>query len=136
MAGRGNLACMRYAPLIAIALLSSGCMTYGLTAGDPAVTPDRAQHHTLHSIAWGAAGDTIDATGQLECANAGVATVRVQDNFGYTLLNVVTLGFWQPIDVWYTCAVPSGTLSNLEAATLEAATLEDATLEDAGGEAR
>lgn len=105
----------RWGTIAAVALITSGCMTYRLRAGDAAVTPDRATHVTMHSIAWGAAGDDFDATAEQYCANSGFATIRVQDNFGYTVVNVLTLGFWQPIDVWFTCAVPNGPLSRLEA---------------------
>jgi len=103
---------MKRAMILSIAVLASGCMSYTLVAGDPDVTPDRAHHVTLHSIAWGAAGDRFDATTQEYCAGSGAATVRVQDNFGYTVLNVLTLGFWQPMDVYFTCAVPSGPIGD------------------------
>lgn len=94
------------------AAAQAGCMTYTLRAGDPATQSDRAYHATVHSIVWGAVHDDIDATGEERCANAGVATVTVTDNFFYTFLNVITLGFWQPMDVTYQCAAISGPIGD------------------------
>jgi hypothetical protein len=98
--------------LFAPAFFATGCMSYTLRAGDSDVTPDRAHHVTMHSIVWGAVVDDFDATTQAYCANAGAGTVRVQDNFGYTVLNVLTLGFWHPMDIYFTCAVPSGPIGD------------------------
>lgn len=99
--------------MLALASVSqAGCMTYTLRAGDPAVPGEEAHHVTVHSIVWGAVHDDIDATGEARCANAGVATVTVTDNFFYTFLNVLTLGFWQPMDVSYQCAVISGPIGD------------------------
>lgn len=93
-------------------LFTTGCMSYTLQAGDPDVPVERAHHVTMHSIVWGAVPSDFDATVEQYCANGGAATVRVQDNFGYTLLNVVTLGFWQPMDIYFTCAVQNGPIGD------------------------
>lgn len=102
-----------WAWLLAIASFAqAGCMTYTLRAGDPTAQSDRSYSTTVHSIAWGAVHDDIDATGQDRCANGGVATVTVTDNFFYTFVNVITLGFWQPMDISYQCAAISGPIGD------------------------
>ena len=42
------------------------------------------------------------------CAqDEALARVRTTSNFGYSLLTVVTLGLWAPVQVEYTCTNPT-----------------------------
>ncbi|MCG8607352.1 Bor family protein, partial [bacterium] len=73
------------------------------------------QDKTLHALAWGAVRQDIPVD---NCQTArgqrfGIEEVKVETNFGYMLISVVTLGIWVPLKVSWRCAkppVPTGTL--------------------------
>jgi hypothetical protein len=39
-----------------------------------------------------------------DCISGALDEVRYSTNFGYSLINVATLGIWHPIDVEWRCA--------------------------------
>ena len=101
--------------LLALQLVTGACYRVHLLAPDPdpIVTACR---RTVHTLAWGlvtrdtrsthcesAVPDTVATA--CEQSNA-IAQVRVSTNFGFTLLTVVTLGFWSPIQLEWHCAKP------------------------------
>lgn len=96
------------AVVLALLLASAqGCYHYRVAASGPAgANPSTfAQSATLHAVLWGLVQDQ-----SLEhvCAqDEALARVRTTSNFGYTLLTVVTLGMWAPVQVEYACANPT-----------------------------
>jgi len=67
---------------------------------------------TIHTIAWGLVAENAVAR---NCAKSkAMDEVRVNSNFGYSLVNVATLGFWSPTTVEWECSSPheqSGTVN-------------------------
>jgi hypothetical protein len=55
---------------------------------------------TLHAFLWGAIEQEQIAE---NCKSNAIDEVRVQNNFGYALVTVVTLGIWMPLDVEWKC---------------------------------
>jgi hypothetical protein len=93
--------------LVALALLSSltGCYHYRLAPQN--VTPAvRAPRRMVHSLAWGLVQSNLDDKGL--CMGNGVTDVVVTTNLGFILIGVVTLGFWVPSQVEYSCAADRG----------------------------
>ena len=108
--------------VITLSLLSTGCSTYhiyqiggadGRELGNQPAT--EWEKRTLHSFAWGAIRQDLPVENcQLGSGQRlGIEEVKVETNYGYAFISVVTLGIWMPIDVSWRCAkppVPSGTL--------------------------
>lgn len=99
-----------YARAVVLALLlasAQGCYHYQVAAAGPAgANPSTfPQSATLHAVLWGL---VQDQTLEHVCAqDEALARVRTTSNFGYTLLTVVTLGIWAPVQVEYACANPT-----------------------------
>ena len=55
---------------------------------------------TVHAVAG-----TLKTFDEQVC-ETGIAEVYVKPNFFYSLINVVTLGIWQPIRIEYSCNEP------------------------------
>lgn len=96
------------AVVLAVLLASTpGCYHYRVAAAGPAgANPSTfPQSATLHAVLWGLGQDQ---TLEHVCAqDEALAHVRTTSNFGYTLLTVVTLGIWAPVQVEYACANPT-----------------------------
>jgi hypothetical protein len=101
--------------MLALQLATGGCYRYHLLAPepDPVVT---ACQRTVHALAWGLITHDTRAThcegavpdsvaSACEQSNA-IDQVQVSSNFGFTLLTVVTLGFWSPVQLRWQCAKP------------------------------
>jgi hypothetical protein len=59
---------------------------------------------TIHTLAWGLVAQNAVAD---NCAKSkAMDEVRVNSNFGYSLVNVATLGFWSPTTVEWKCSSP------------------------------
>ena len=59
---------------------------------------------TVHTLAWGLVAENAVAD---NCAKSkAMDEVRVNSNFGYSLVNVATLGFWSPTTVEWKCSRP------------------------------
>lgn len=107
----------------ACAVQGSACYTYhvyqiggpqGREMGNQPSTEWR--YKTLNSFAWGAVRQDLPVD-NCKLANGqrlGIEEVKVEDNLGYTLATVLTLGLWAPVRVGWRCAkppVPTGTLN-------------------------
>jgi len=99
-----------YARAVVLTVLlasTPGCYHYQVAAAGPAgANPSTfPQSATLHAVLWGL---VQDQTLEQVCAqDEALARVRTTSNFGYTLLTVVTLGIWAPVQVEYACANPT-----------------------------
>jgi hypothetical protein len=79
--------------------LFDGCYHTRINApGEPATEYVKV---TVHSIAWGLVQENPVPD---DCLSGAIDEVRVTTNFGYTLINIATLGFWQPMDIEWRCA--------------------------------
>jgi Bor protein len=107
-AGRCTLWPSARAVVLAVLLASTpGCYHYQVGAAGPAgANPSTfPQSATLHAVLWGL---VQDQTLEHVCAqDEALARVRTTSNFGYTLLTVVTVGIWAPVQVEYACVNPT-----------------------------
>jgi Bor protein len=98
---------VRAGVLVWLLASTPGCYHYQVAAAGPAgANPSTfPQSATLHAVLWGL---VQDQTLEQVCAqDEALARVRTTSNFGYTLLTVVTLGIWAPVQVEYACANPT-----------------------------
>jgi hypothetical protein len=115
MRGGTPLAWWSVATLVLLQLGTAGCYRYHLLAPepDPVVTSCR---RTVHTLAWGlitrdtrsthCEGAVPDTVASACRQSNAIDQVRVSSNFGFTLLTVLTLGFWSPIQLQWHCAKP------------------------------
>ncbi|MES2444673.1 MAG: hypothetical protein V4574_17750 [Pseudomonadota bacterium] len=84
--------------VFAVSLLT-GCATHRLVAAHP---NPYGEPHRVSSVAfgWGA----LQKRTVTECDNSLLDEVRVKQNFGQSLVTVVTLGIVMPTTVEYICA--------------------------------
>jgi len=88
-----------YLIIISGLLLLEGCYHVRVNApGEPATEYNKT---TVHSIAWGLVQENLIPD---DCLSGALDEVRVSTNFGYSLINVITLGFWKPMDIEWRCA--------------------------------
>lgn len=115
MRGGTPLAWWSVAALVLLQLGTAGCYRYHLLAPepDPVVTSCR---RTVHTLAWGlitrdtrsthCEGAVPDTVASACRQSNAIDQVRVSSNFGFSLLTVVTLGFWAPLELRWHCAKP------------------------------
>src|SRR6201994_4765049 len=92
--------------LAAIPLLLSSCYSYRVsTHAQPGAEFNSV---TAHSFFWGLVQNPKEiATPICDSLNAnGVALVQVKNNFGYSLITVLTLGIWCPMKIQWKCGKP------------------------------
>jgi hypothetical protein len=88
-----------YAIIATVAAGFAGCANYHLRSPEP--NPATGYRHaTLHAFLWGAIEEEKVAE---TCQSNAIDEVRVQTNYGYALITVVTLGIWMPMDVAWKC---------------------------------
>jgi hypothetical protein len=102
--------------LVVFQLTAIACYRVHLLAPepDPVTTACR---RTVHTLAWGLVTRDTRSTYCEAAVPDSVATaceqsnaidqVRVSSNFGFTLLTVLTLGFWSPVQLEWHCAKPT-----------------------------
>ena len=97
-AGIGALA------VLAIVILP-GCANYQTRVADGKPLDDQAyQGGTMHALLWGAYVDPEIMSA--ESCKRGLYDVVAENNYLYSLVSVVTLGIWMPLDVSYRCKAP------------------------------
>ena len=67
----------------------------------PAQAATDPETKTVNSFFWGMLQENVQPS---NCASNALQQVRVDWNFGYSLLTVVTLGIWSPMTVQWQCA--------------------------------
>ena len=93
-------------PLAASLLFLSSCYNYRIaTHAQPGTEFNSV---TAHSFFWGLVQSPKEiATPICDSLNAnGVALVQVKNNFGYSLITVLTLGIWCPMKFEWKCSKP------------------------------
>jgi hypothetical protein len=93
--------------LISFAVMLSSCYSYRIAthaqAGTEASKPIR-----VNSFFWGLVQSPKEIRTPI-CDSLGVngvAEVTVKNNFGYSLITVVTLGIWCPVKLQWKCSKP------------------------------
>ncbi len=88
------------ATVCAIALaVAPGCYhSRVILPAQPATDPET---QTVHSLWWGMQQENVQPS---NCNSNALQQVRVDWNFSYALLTVVTLGIWSPMTVQWQCA--------------------------------
>ena len=109
--------------IIALSASSSGCAVYHVyQIGGPNdielgnLTGKEWEGQTVHSLAWGGIRQDIavDLCQQGDGTRLNIEEFKVETNLGYSLLSVITLGFWIPTEVYYRCAKPPVPTGELE----------------------
>ncbi|WPU99792.1 hypothetical protein SNE26_27660 [Mucilaginibacter sp. cycad4] len=93
-------------PALLLLLLLSSCYTARVETKAQAGT--EVSHQNVNFFFWGAIQSPKRIVTPI-CDSLGVngmAEVTVKNNFGYSLLTVVTLGIWSPARVEWKCAKP------------------------------
>jgi hypothetical protein len=94
------------AGLIAVALLTSGCVTHQLIVRNPNPTDDRPAAVSSNGFGFGA----VQRRNVADCDSNLIDEVRVRQTLAQALATVLTLGLWMPARIEYRCAkVPSVT---------------------------
>jgi len=93
--------------LIACTTLGSSCYTYRVSTRAQAGT-EMIRHKTVHSLFWGLLNKPEEIhTPLCDSLNLkGMAVVEVKTNLGYSLITVLTLGIWSPLQVGWKCSKP------------------------------
>jgi len=74
--------------------LFTNCYHYKIAVNKPASTDPQEQK--INKIGWGLRQDKIIVN---NCSDQYLQEVQFHTNFGHSLLNVLTLGFWKPAKV-------------------------------------
>jgi choline-glycine betaine transporter len=100
--------------LLTMSLFFSSCYTYRVATQAQAGT-ETNKPITTHSFFWGLVQKPKEIhTPMCDSLEVnGMAEVTVRNNFGFSLITVVTLGIWSPMRLEWKCGKPckkSGTL--------------------------
>ncbi|MFN0181167.1 MAG: hypothetical protein ACKVZ0_20365 [Gemmatimonadales bacterium] len=93
--------------VVLAAVLSLGCYEYRANAVNvtPATEGTKPGGDVVVSVAWGLAKQEP----KIDCNNQPLDEVTVRDNFGFTLITILTLGFVSPKKIEWRCAPPRPT---------------------------
>jgi len=87
-----------------IALITSGCAHFRIAPeGMPASTSPQIRR--VHALAWGA---VETRTTPDNCHGNGMSAVTIKVTTLDAIATVITLGFWTPVTIEWTCAKASG----------------------------
>ena len=86
-------------------LLCQGCYHFRIVTDENPGTEYRKK--TIHNIAWGLlVTDAVAENCVGDNRGNGLDEVRVSTNLGYSLVTIITLGFWAPLEVEWRCIKP------------------------------
>lgn len=94
---------------VAVLLLlvySGGCYHYRIATPEenPATEWKPPKRKVVHALAWGLLNKPQSAVASgCETTNS-LDQVRITTNLGYTIITVLTLGFWSPLEVEWRCS--------------------------------
>jgi len=98
--------CQKGIPVLFLSLLLSGCYTARVET--KAQAGAEVSYQNVNFFFWGAIQSPKRIVTPI-CDSLGVngmAEVTVKNNFGYSLLTVITLGIWSPARVEWKCGKP------------------------------
>ncbi len=79
---------------------TQGCAHYRLSVTNPNPATDY-KGRTFHTYLWGSIQDNEVAE---NCISNTLDEVVVTTNLGYSLVTIVTLGIWNPVEIKWKCA--------------------------------
>jgi hypothetical protein len=91
---------------VVVAAPFGGCAQYKLrTPSDDPVETTAYTQVTSHAFFWGLVYDP-----EVQTVNSvdGINDVIVEDNLGYDIISVITLGIWKPMTIKYRPRLPLG----------------------------
>ena len=90
--------------IVVLAIIATGCAHYSVAAaGHSASTAEQSRR--VSNVGWGALEQRVQSD---NCHGNGLAQVSVKVTFFDAAAAVVTLGFWAPVTVQWTCAKAQG----------------------------
>ncbi|MCH9699576.1 MAG: Bor family protein [Gammaproteobacteria bacterium] len=91
--------------MLSILCLLQGCYGYRVQVKhpDPVTEPETEM---VHSLFWGLMVSP-QAVVANNCRSNALDEVYIQSNFGFSLLTVITLGIWSPMEIDWRCAEKS-----------------------------
>jgi hypothetical protein len=90
--------------IVVLAIIATGCAHYSVTAAGH--SPSTAeQSRRVQVLAWGALEQRVQPD---NCHGNGLAQVTVKVTFFDAAAAVLTLGFWSPVHVQWSCAKAQG----------------------------
>ena len=93
--------------IVVVTVFVAGCAHFRVVAaGHSASTAEETRR--VHTVAWGALVPRIEPD---NCHGNGLAQVTVRTTFIDSAVAVITLGFWTPVTVQWTCAKAPGGVS-------------------------
>jgi hypothetical protein len=99
--------------LSAASVVCPSCYHFRVAPPGPEAPGTEPNVVTGHAYVWGLIQDPNPVLAE-NCGEGGALyDVRVTTNFGYTLLTVLSLGFWSPMEIEWRCAKkppPNGVL--------------------------
>lgn len=108
---------VRFPIVISVVLLLtvSGCAQYPITIPNSDPTDLQYNEASMNAYLWGNFMSPPEETANCE---AGINDVIVDDNLGYDLLSVITLGIWKPISLRYRCKAASSSSGSVTIPTI------------------
>jgi hypothetical protein len=98
---------------LSLTVMMSSCYTARVATHAQAGTETSGQ--TVHFFLWGVIQSPKRVTTPIcdSLGANGMAEVTVKNNFGYSLITVVTLGIWSPTRLEWKCAKPCRKVGDL-----------------------
>ncbi len=90
--------------VVVVAALAQGCANYQARVADGKPLEQAYKGGTMNAYVWGAW--VSPEVRSAEDCKRGMYDVVVENNYLYSLVSVVTLGIWMPMDVSYRCKAP------------------------------
>jgi len=75
-----------------------------MPSDDPATDYYNGGQNVRHAFLWGFVQP--EPTYTEDCKGGGIEEVLITTNLGFSLINVVTIGIWNPVVVKWRCAKP------------------------------
>ena len=99
--------CLSWAVSAILLLAISGCAHYRveIPSDDSTETQGQYEEASMNAYLWGNYMDPLRVVAP--CQDDGINDVVIDDNFGYDLISVLTLGIWKPMSVRFRCKAAS-----------------------------
>ena len=93
--------------VISLSIMFAGCATYTVTTSGADKADVQPKTKVLTSYFWGSVNKPKVGVIDTTCGTAGLESVKIKTNAGYTLLQLITLGIVHKVKVEYMCQKPA-----------------------------